>query len=82
MEWLQSAVTPERIEKVRQLSAIAEEMGCSTTQLALAWCAKNPRVTTVITGASRKSQLEENLGALAVLEQLDAEAMARIDAIF
>lgn len=82
MEWLQSAVTPERIEKVRQLSAIAEEMGCSTTQLALAWCAKNPRVTTVITGASRKSQLEENLGALAVLEKLDAETMARIDAIF
>lgn len=82
MEWLQSAVTPERIEKVRQLSAIAEEMGCSTTQLALAWCAKNPRVTTVITGASRKSQLEESLGALAVLEKLDAETMARIDAIF
>lgn len=82
MEWLQSAVTPERIEKVRQLSAIAQEMGCSTTQLALAWCAKNPRVTTVITGASQKSQLEENLGALAVLEKLDAETMARIDAIF
>jgi len=82
MEWLQSAVTPERIEKVRQLSAMAQEMGCSTTQLALAWCAKNPRVTTVITGASRKSQLEENLGALTVLEKLDAETMARIDAIF
>jgi aryl-alcohol dehydrogenase-like predicted oxidoreductase len=82
MEWLQANVTPERIEKVRQLEIIAKELNCSTSQLALAWCAKNPRVTSVITGATKMSQLEENLGALAVLDRLDDETTSRIQAIF
>lgn len=66
---------------VVQLDTIAAELGCSTSQLAIAWAARNPHVSTVITGASRMAQLQENLGASAVLERLTPEVMARIDAI-
>ncbi|MCC7435052.1 MAG: aldo/keto reductase [Methanoregulaceae archaeon] len=82
MEWLQGIVTPERIEKVRQFEAVAKDLGCTNSQLAIAWCAKNPRVTSVIMGATKMSQLEDNLGALGVLEKLDEETMTRIDGIF
>ncbi len=66
---------------VAQLAPIAAELGGSLAQLALAWVAKNPRVSTVITGASRLEQLQQNLGALALLEKLTPDVMARIDAI-
>jgi aryl-alcohol dehydrogenase-like predicted oxidoreductase len=66
---------------VAQLAPIAAELGGSLAQLALAWVAKNPRVSTVITGASRLEQLQQNLGALAMLEKLTPDVMARIDAI-
>jgi voltage-dependent potassium channel beta subunit len=66
---------------VGKLEAIAAELGCSVAQLAIAWCAHNPRVSTVITGASKLSQLRSNLGALAVLDKLDGDVMRRIDAI-
>jgi voltage-dependent potassium channel beta subunit len=66
---------------VAQLAPIAEELGGSTAQLAIAWLLKNPRVSSVITGASRVDQLKSNLGALAVAEKLTPEVMARIDAI-
>ena len=66
---------------VAQLEGIATELGASMAQLALAWVAKNPRVSTVITGASRLSQLEQNLGALPLLDKLTPEVMARMDAI-
>lgn len=82
MEWLRDILTPERIEKARALQSVASELGCSSSQLALAWCAKNPRVTSVITGATKMSQLEENLGALEVLERLDDGVMAKLNAIF
>jgi len=82
MEWLQSNITPEKIIQVRKLEAIARSLECSSSQLALAWVAKNPRVTSVIMGASKTSQLQDNLGALAVLEQLDDDVMGRIEAIF
>jgi voltage-dependent potassium channel beta subunit len=64
---------------VGRLEPIAAELGCTLAQLAIAWVAKNPRVSTVITGASKVSQLQQNLGALAVLEKLTPEVMARID---
>jgi voltage-dependent potassium channel beta subunit len=81
-EWLQPAVTdPAASEKVRRLVRIAEELGCSPAQLAIAWCARNPRVSTVILGASRVSQLLDNLGALDVIPRLDADVLARIDEI-
>lgn len=82
MEWLRDILTPERIEKARALQGVAAELDCSSSQLALAWCAKNPRVTSVITGATKMSQLEENLGALVVLERLDDGVMAKLNAIF
>ncbi len=66
---------------VAQLQPIAAELGASVAQLAVAWVAKNPRVSSVITGASNVDQLKANLGALAVLEKLTPEVMARIDSI-
>ena len=80
-EWLKDSMTdPAASEKVRALGTIADELGCSLAQLALAWCAANPRVSTVITGASRVEQVRENLGALDVLERLDDELLGRIRA--
>jgi voltage-dependent potassium channel beta subunit len=68
-------------EVVSKLGGIAKDLGCSLAQLAIAWCARNPRVSTVITGASRVEQVRENLEAADVLPKLTAEVMARIDAI-
>ena len=65
---------------VDALGGIAAELGCSCAQLALAWAARNPRVSSVILGASTLAQLQENLGALAVLPRLNAELAARIEA--
>jgi voltage-dependent potassium channel beta subunit len=80
-EWLRDLLTDEkRNAQVRQLQAIAEELGCSLSQLALAWCARNPNVSTVITGASRVEQVEENLGAIEVLAKLDDDVVGRIEA--
>jgi voltage-dependent potassium channel beta subunit len=82
MAFLRDGLThPAKNEAVAQLEPIAAELGCTLAQLAIAWVAKNPRVSTVITGASRVEQLKSNLGALAVMEQLTPEVMARIDAI-
>ena len=65
---------------VAALEPIAQELGCTLAQLALAWVAHNPQVSTVITGASKLSQLQSNLGALDVLAKLTPEVIARIDA--
>ena len=80
-EWLQRGITPERIEKVRQLQPVADELDCSLAQLALAWCLKNPNVSTVITGASRAAQVTENMKALDVAPKLTPEVMEQIDKI-
>ena len=80
-EWLKALLTdPDRNAKVRRLAGVADELGCSLAQLSIAWCARNPHVSTVITGASRVEQVEENLGALDVLARLDDEVVARIEA--
>jgi voltage-dependent potassium channel beta subunit len=80
-EWLKAMLTdPDHNAKVRRLAAVADELGCSLAQLSLAWCARNPHVSTVITGASRVEQVEENLGALDVLARLDDDVVARIEA--
>jgi voltage-dependent potassium channel beta subunit len=79
--WLaERLVDPEANAKVERLVPIADELGCSLAQLAIAWCAANPNVSTVITGASRPSQVVENFAALEVLERLDTDVLARIDA--
>lgn len=66
---------------VGELEAIAQQLDCSVAQLALAWVAHNPRVSSVILGASKLSQLQENLGALSVLPKLTPEVLAQMDAI-
>jgi len=72
---------PARNAFIAPLREVAESVGASLAQLAIAWCAANPAVSTVITGASRPEQVVENMGALEVLPRLDADVMARIDAI-
>jgi len=66
-------------EAVAKLGEVARELGCTTAQLALAWCAANPRVSTVITGASRPEQVRENMKAVEIVPKLTPEVMARID---
>jgi voltage-dependent potassium channel beta subunit len=81
--WLRDGLTdPESNRRVGALKQVADDLGVSLAQLSLAWCASNPHVSTVITGASRVEQVHENLGALAALEHLTPDVRARIDAIF
>jgi voltage-dependent potassium channel beta subunit len=80
MEWLRPLLTdPSRIAVVKRLGKVADDLGVPLAQLAIAWCLKNPHVSTVILGASRVSQLRENLGALAVVPKLTDEVMRAID---
>src|SRR5579875_207254 len=79
-EWLRQTLTdPSRNEALHRLAGIAEELDASLSQLAIAWCARNPHVSTVITGASSVDQLRENLGALDVLPRITGEVAGRID---
>jgi voltage-dependent potassium channel beta subunit len=71
----------ERIAKVKRLTGVAEEAGCTTAQLAIAWCLKNPNVSTVITGASKPEQVRENVKALDIVARLDDDAMGKIENI-
>ncbi len=81
-EWLRDSLTnQQKLAKVRQLLPIARELGCTLAQLAIAWCARNPHVSTVILGASRVEQLRENLQALEVLPKLTSDVLERIDHI-
>ncbi len=84
-EWLRNMLESEegqaRLQKVRELVPIAEELGTTLPKLALAWCIKNPHVSTVITGASRVSQVEENMQALDVVPQLTDDVMEKIEAV-
>ncbi len=81
-EWLRDAVTnPDRNAKVRELRSVAERLDCTLSQLAIAWCAANPHVSTVITGASTPDQVNENMGAKRVLDALTPDLLAEIDQI-
>lgn len=81
-EWLKAMLTdPKRLAIVRALQPIANDLGCTLSQLAIAWCVKNPNVSTVITGASRVSQVHENMKALEVVPKLTDDVMAQIDTI-
>ena len=81
-EWLRSMLTDEkRNAKVAELKVIADELGVTLSQLSLAWCAKNPNVSTVITGASNADQVRENMTALDAMPLLTKEIMDRIDII-
>jgi voltage-dependent potassium channel beta subunit len=67
-------------EAVAKLAGIARDLGCTVAQLAIAWCARNPHVSTVITGASRVAQAQENLEAVDVIPRLTHQVMEAIDA--
>ena len=80
-EWLAERLSdPAQIAVVKRLVPIAADLGCTLAQMSLAWCLKNPRVSTVITGASRPAQVVENMKALDVAPKLTPDVMARIDA--
>ncbi len=81
MAWLRDYITPERIAVVRELTALAQELGMTTAQLALAWLLRVPEVSSVITGASKVSQLEENVAAVEHQDKLTEDVLERIEAI-
>ncbi len=82
-EWLHNSLTNQaKLAKVTALGIIAEELDCTTTQLALAWCLKNPYVSTVITGATSVKQLKENMKAADVAPKITPEMLERIEKIF
>ncbi len=86
MEWLRDLILKQpgiekKLAAIPALAKIAAELDTTLPRLALAWCLKNPNVSSVILGATRVSQLEENLGAIEVVEPLTPEIMARLDAI-
>jgi voltage-dependent potassium channel beta subunit len=84
-DWLRDELESEegrlRLEKARRLAPIARETGATMAQLALAWCLRNPHVSTVITGASRAQQVVENMQALEVAGRLDDDCMQQIEVI-
>ena len=81
-EWLkENVITTQNIDKVKKLEPIASDLGCSLAQLGLAWCLKNPHVSTVMTGASKPDQVVENMKAIDYVEKLDSETMERIEAV-
>lgn len=85
MSWLKEQLTGDeariKVEKVKQLTELAAGIGTGLPQLALAWAAKNPHVSTVILGASKESQLTDNFTALSVIDKLSPEIMEQIEGI-
>ncbi len=84
-EWLRNRFTneeaQEQIQKVIKLASVAGSLGCTTAQLAIAWCLLNPNVSSVITGASKLEQIKENLNAIEVVDQLTPEVVESIEEI-
>jgi voltage-dependent potassium channel beta subunit len=81
-EWLQGMVTnADRNRRVRDLKEVADKLGCTLPQLAIAWVARNKNVSSVITGASRVEQVHENMKALDVIDLIDDEVIEKIDTI-
>ncbi len=81
-DWLADQLTDEtQMAKVRNLVPIAESLDCSLAQMALAWCLTNPNVSTVITGASRPSQVVENFKAIEVVERLTDDVLDQIESV-
>ncbi len=80
-QWLLGHLTEEKVERVRQLGQVADELGASVAQLALAWLLRLPEVSSVITGASRASQVHENLQASQLKAKLTADVLTHIEGI-
>ncbi|HJZ23763.1 MAG TPA: aldo/keto reductase, partial [Candidatus Babeliales bacterium] len=78
---LSGRLTSEKIEKVKALQKIANQLGCKISQLALAWCLKNPNVSSVITGATHADQIKENMRAVELKNYLTDDVMKEIASI-
>ncbi|HEY9075383.1 MAG TPA: aldo/keto reductase [Anaerolineaceae bacterium] len=81
MAWIRDRITPERLEIVRKLTALAQEIDLTTAQLAIAWILRRKEVSSVITGATRLEQLDENLAAAEYVQQLDDAVLEKIEQI-
>ncbi len=81
MAWVKDDITPERVEQVRQLQEVASSIGLKVSQLAIAWLLRRKEVSSVITGATKLEQLEENLAAGDAIDKLDNEILEKIEAI-
>jgi len=82
MEWIKDRITEDVIKKVKQLTELAQDFDATTAQLALAWLLRRKDVSSVITGATRLEQLDENLAASQLAERLTDDIVERIDLIF
>lgn len=84
-EWLRKMMDSEkgreRLNKVREMTTVAQELGLSMAEMALAWCLKNPNVSTVITGASKPEQVTQNMKALEAVAKLTPDVMATLEGI-
>ncbi len=81
-DWLKDRfMVDDKLKKVKELTAFAKELGIAVSTLSIAWCIKNPNVTTAILGATKRSQLEENLKAVDALPLLTEQVMNRIEEI-
>jgi len=81
MGWMRDRITPERLAKVRSLTNIAQELELTTGQLALAWILRRKEISSVITGATRLEQLDENVAAAEAVDLLTNEVLERIEAV-
>jgi aryl-alcohol dehydrogenase-like predicted oxidoreductase len=80
--WLKEKhISDQKIEKVKKLQLVADKLDCSLAALSIAWCIKNPNVTTAILGATKKEQLIENLKSLDVAQKLTDDLMSEIETI-
>jgi len=82
MGWLRDRITPRTIDQVKSLTVIANDLGATTAQLAIAWLLRRKEVTSVITGATRVEQLDENLAAAEIAEKLDEGTLEAIEVLF
>ncbi len=82
MVWLKNVINSDAVEKVRRLTEIARELGATTAQLAIAWLLRRKEVSSVITGATRPEQLDENLAAADFSDALTDEVQDRIEQVF
>ncbi len=83
LDWLQDQLTDaERLAKVSALKPLADQMGASLAQFSLAWCLQNPNVSTVLTGASRVEQVQENMKAIEFIDKFTPDVTTEINQIF
>ena len=78
---LKEALNEKKLAKLKKLKTLAEQIGCSMAQLSLAWCLKNPHVSSVIMGASTNAQLKENIKASEIKNRIDDKIMEQIEGI-